>query len=93
MKGQHLSDQQESIIIHSRTQHYRAVPLPGEEENIFTVSTAKKSSVVPQSICQLCGTRMGKHQMKACQFCGAVLCEACYQQALERCPASDPDDE
>ena len=33
---------------HSRTQRYQAIPLPAEEENIFNISTAKKSRVEPK---------------------------------------------
>ncbi|HOQ10136.1 MAG TPA: hypothetical protein PLG09_08445 [Syntrophomonadaceae bacterium] len=84
---------QENVLIHNRIQRYQAVPLPAEEENTFNVSTAKKSRVVPQSICSACGTRMPKQQARICPFCEAELCPTCYHNTQERIEAESEGDE
>lgn len=82
MKVNPLPNQQEGVVIHSRTQRYRATPLSKEEENTLMVSTAKKSRVIPKIVCPVCGTRTGRNQFKTCQFCGVEICQDCYQEAL-----------
>lgn len=84
---------QENVLIHNRIQRYQAIPLPAEEENTFNVSTAKKSRVIPQSVCSACGTRMPKQQAKSCPFCEAELCPACYHHTQERMEAESEGDE
>lgn len=81
----------ESVVVHSRTQQYRAVPLSTEEEDVFMVSTAKKSSVVPNSVCLRCGSRIAKHQVKPCDYCGLELCGRCYEESRIRHDGPDDD--
>lgn len=87
------SYRQENVLIHNRTQRYQAIPLPAEEENVFNVSTAKKSRVIPQSLCPSCGTRVAKQQVKGCPFCEAELCPICYQKAQDRMEMDSEGDE
>lgn len=84
---------QENVLVHNRTQRYQAIPLPVEEENMFNISTAKKSRVIPQSVCSACGTRVAKQQVKVCPFCASDLCPACYHHAQERMEAERGEDE
>lgn len=84
MQSRNPSYRQENVIIHNRTQRYQAIPLPVREESIFNVSTARKSRVIPQSLCPSCGTRVAKQQVKACPYCDAELCPQCYQKAQDR---------
>lgn len=88
-----LSYRQENVLVHSRTQRYQAIPLPAEEENIFNISTAKKSRVVPQSVCSSCGARVAKQQAQGCPSCGAELCSICYQHIQEQFETDREDDE
>lgn len=87
------SYRQENVLVHSRTQRYQAIPLPAEGENIFNISTAKKSRVMPQSVCSSCGVRVAKQQAQACPACGTELCSTCYQHAQEHRQMDCEDDE
>ncbi len=71
-------------------QKYQTAQKPArDEEDQFTISTAKKSSLKAKSICPRCQGRVNKQEIRHCEHCGSELCAKClskYKQKQSKMP-------
>ena len=65
-------------IMRVNTEKFKAVPLDKkDEENLLTISTARRSSIEARVLCSRCSSRVERENIYNCTTCGSMVCKNC----------------
>lgn len=72
---------EEQPILRISTKKYNAIPVKNsKEENMFIVTTAKRSRIRAKTICPECGLLVSRYDMRICSICGRETCTHCVKE-------------
>lgn len=55
-----------------------------DEKEVFSISTARKSSIEARIVCAVCGVRANRDELESCPCCGSLLCPDCRRRMQKK---------
>ena len=73
-----LEKELDTSVMRVNTEKFKAVTFEKKsEENLMTISTARRSSIEARVLCSRCNTRVKREDIYNCETCGSMVCNKC----------------
>jgi rRNA maturation endonuclease Nob1 len=80
-----LTSKENNRVIKFGKSKHEAILLASEnKEDIFMVTTARKSSIEAKNICPQCQNHVNRNELIVCDHCGSEVCRSCLEKAQEK---------